>query len=266
MTTAPRYAPTYPGQTKGIPEWMKKAGTYTHTYGGGPNAETEIKYDPSRVGNIDWEKEQEGAYGGLAGASAYDQASREMFPRSNYDAARQDLIDANLKTMGAFDYAQAGLSDILGYGRRKAERFGTDELARRKQEEMNTGLVTMGGTRTDPGQRRLDELDSRHAQQMMNVHFKRGEATAAHGQSLAGLSSRQADMENRYTDQLMARYDRQQQLKEQEKRWKDEMTFKATPTTSRVTKTDRWGRPAGSTTTTSGRPGYLSSLQRRMYA
>ena len=171
--------------------------------------------DPIMTGH-EYDEKVSDAVTDLAGPLAHDTAYRDMFPRSNYDDARQDLTDANLKTMEAYKEAQGDLSNILGYGRSEAERFGINEDARREQEKKQTGFVSMGGTRTDPGQRRLNELDSRYSQQMMPVHFGRAKAHDAHGQQLANLSSRQADMDNAYTEHLTNLYYQQQQ-------WKDKL-------------------------------------------
>ena len=255
---APRYSPTYSGQTKGIPEWMKKAGTYTHTYGGGPNAETEIKYDPSRVGNIDWKKEQEGAYEGLAGLSAYGQAYGEMFP----DEAPEADFSGYDTALGRLSQAQGGLSDILGYGRSEAQRAGT--LAAAAAAQRGYGGWGMGQT---PGadatrQAALDRASSQYAQQMMGVYGKQAELDV--GRTTAEENARRFGISrtDQQQQQMMNRYDQQQQLEEQKRRWEEEMKFKQHPTTTRVTQTDRWGQPAGGTTTTSGRPGYTSLLGR----
>ena len=154
----------------------------------------------------------------LAGPLAHDTAYRDMFPRSNYDDARQDLTDANLKTMGAFDKAQADLSNILGTVRSEAASVGERERARYGQDEEQTGFRLMGGT---PGAERqgldaLNRASSQYAQQMMPVHFGRAKAHDAHGQQLANLSSRQADMDNAYTEHLTNLYYQQQQ-------WKDKL-------------------------------------------
>jgi len=239
----------YSSQKEWLDAWKKKK--IKERMGNVPTWAEREGAAPIMTGH-EYDKKVSDATKEAADRRAYLDAEEQMSPRSNYDDARQDLTDANLKTMGAFDKAQAGLGDILGHGRREAERFGIDELARREQEEKQTGFVSMGGTRTDPGQRRLNELDSRYAQQMMPVHFGRAKAHDAHGQQLANLSSRQADMDNAYTDQLTNRYYQQQQLDELQSRWEEEQKLKRLGTTTKETGIDKFGRPTGGRTTTSG--------------
>jgi len=173
---------------------------------------------------------------------AYLDAEEKMFPREEADFSGYDTA------LGRLSQAQAGLSDILVHGRREAERVGTEAAADAAQR--GYGGLALGHT---PGadatrQSALDRSSSQYAQQMMNVYGKQaeldvGRTTAEENARRFGIGQDRADT---------ARYDQLEQLAEQKRRWEEEQKLKRLGTTTNVTGTDRFGRPTGGRTTTTG--------------
>ena len=230
----------YSSQKEWLDAWKK--GDLQKRVGNVPTWAMQEGTNKPLMTGFEYDKKVSDATKGEADRRAYLDAEEKMFPREEADFSGYDIAQDRLSR------AQAGLSDILGYGRREAERVGTEAAADAAQR--GYGGLALGHT---PGadatrQSALDRSSSQYAQQMMNVYGKQaeldvGRTTAEENARRFGIGQDRADT---------ARYDQLEQLAEQKRRWEEEQKLKRLGTTTNVTGTDRFGRPTGGRTTTSG--------------
>ena len=181
---------------------------------------------------------------GEADRRAYLDAEEKMFPRAPADASGYDTAQDRLSRAAAI----AG--ENVRFGRNEAERVGTEAAADAAQRNINTGFTPLGQT---PGAERqglaqLGKFNQQYNDLMMNVYGKQaeidiGKAGFEENARRFGIGQDRADT---------ARYDQLEQLAEQKRRWEEKRKLDLLGTTTKETGIDKFGRPTGGRTTTSG--------------